>query len=76
MQNLKHFNMKKEIIEALKDKYVSEMSNAKVGMKIYLSHPVGVGEHPNIIEEIDKMFDTYCQAKDKLETLRAIEPEL
>lgn len=68
--------MKQDLIQALKDKYTAQMSDAKAKMKIYLNNSVGVGEHPDVTGELDKMVQDFCEAKDKLETIRKVENEL
>ena len=39
-------------------------------MKIYLEHSVGIGEHPQHIDEIDKLVDKIAQAEEKLKILQ------
>ena len=68
--------MKEDLFKALKDRYTAQMSEAKATMKVYIDRPVGVGEHPDILGELNKMVEKYCEAKDKLETVKKIESEL
>ena len=42
--------MKKQLINALKDKYRAEYSTAHASLNIYLTNPVGIGEHPQHLE--------------------------
>ena len=36
------------------------MSEAKAVLEIYFNNPVGIGEHPQIVEEIDKqLYEKY-----------------
>jgi hypothetical protein len=51
-------------------KYEAEMAEAEAELLIYLSNPVGIGEHPQHIEEMDKFVEKLANAKDKLETLQ------
>ena len=45
--------MREVIIEALKAKYFGVMKEAEANIEIYLESPVGIGEHPEIIDAID-----------------------
>ena len=40
-------------------------------LKVYFNKPVGIGEHPDLITEIDKYVDKLANATDKIEALRA-----
>ena len=44
------------ILQALEDKYNAQISEADATIKIYLEQPVGIGEHPQHLEEIDKLL--------------------
>ena len=37
---------------------------------VYMENPVGIGEHPQHLEEMDKFVEKLANAKDKLETLK------
>tara|TARA_R100000664_G_scaffold18492_1_gene27557 strand:- start:1282 stop:1488 length:207 start_codon:yes stop_codon:yes gene_type:complete len=58
------------IIKALEDKYNAEVSQAHATIEIYLSKSVGIGEHPQHIEEVDKLIDKIAQAEEKLGVLQ------
>ena len=45
------------------------MEAALATIDIYLANSVGIGEHPQHIQEIDKLLSNYCGAKEKLESL-------
>ena len=61
--------LRQAILQALEDKYNAQISEADATIKIYLDHSVGIGEHPQHIQEIDKLLSNYCGAKEKLESL-------
>ena len=48
--------MKKAILTALEDRYKAQISEADAILKIYLEKPVGIGEHPQHIDEADKLI--------------------
>ena len=58
------------IIQALEDKYNAQISEADATIKIYLERPVGIGEHPQHIEEIDKLLQKIVDAQEKLNELQ------
>jgi hypothetical protein len=55
--------------KALTKKYEAEIAEAEATLLIYFNNPVGIGEHPQHLEEMDKMVEKYANAKDKLESL-------
>ncbi len=58
-----------ELYNALSLKYEAAISDAKARIRIYFEHPVGIGEHPQHLEEIDKLLDIIAQAEDKKSAL-------
>ena len=65
--------LRQAILQALEDKYNAQISAADATIKIYLEKPVGIGEHPQHLEEVDKLLAKIADAKDKLEALEAFE---
>ena len=64
--------MSKQIVDALNAKYMASKLEAIANLQNYLSNSVGVGEHPNIVAECDKLIDAIGHADDKLNTLKTI----
>jgi len=62
--------MKNAILDALEDRYAAQISEADATIKIYLEHSVGIGEHPQHIDEIDKLFQKIVDAQEKLEAIK------
>ena len=54
----------------LQDKYKADISAAEATLKIYLENSVGIGEHPQHLEEIDKLINKIAEAEDKLKVLK------
>jgi len=67
--------MKRAILDALEAQYQADISHADATLKIYLESSVGIGEHPQHIEECNKLVDKIANAKEKLEVLKEFEPE-
>tara|TARA_R100001443_G_scaffold1238_3_gene4783 strand:- start:5672 stop:5872 length:201 start_codon:yes stop_codon:yes gene_type:complete len=63
--------MRLVILEALEKKYEAEIAAADATIKIYLDNSVGIGEHPQHLEEIDKLLQTIVDAQEKLRELQA-----
>ena len=58
--------MRNAIIQALEDKYEAEISAAHATINIYLTNSVGIGEHPQHLDEIDKQLDKIKEAEEKI----------
>ena len=63
--------LRQAILQALEDKYQAQISEANATIKIYLEKPVGIGEHPQHIEEIDKLLQKIVDAQEKIKELQA-----
>jgi hypothetical protein len=61
--------MKDAFMEALKKKYEADISVAKVTIEVYINKSVGIGEHPQFVDEIDKQLETIADAEDKLKMI-------
>jgi len=66
--------MRRAILDALRARYEAEIAEADATANIYLENSVGIGEHPQHIEEVDKQIDRIANAKEKLEVLDEFEP--
>ena len=49
--------MKKAILEALEKRYEAQIAEADATIKIYFENSVGIGEHPQHVDEIDKLIE-------------------
>ena len=70
MQILNMATIRSLILDALQKKYESDISKADATIKVYLENPVGIGEHPQNVDEVDKQISLICKAKEKLEELK------
>ena len=61
--------MKEAILTALEARYEAQIAEADATVKIYLENSVGIGEHPQHIDEIDKQFEKIAAAEEKLKVL-------
>ena len=67
--------MRSAILNALRAKYEAEIAEADATANIYLDNSVGIGEHPQHIEEVDKLIEKIANAKEKIDVLEEFEPE-
>jgi len=61
--------MKRSIVAALIQDCHAKIQLAKINVQVYLNYPVGVGDHPNIMETIQGQLDVISQNKDRLRVL-------
>ena len=64
--------MKAALLDALEARYEAQISESDATLKIYLENPVGIGEHPQHLDEIDKLLGTIAEAEDKLEVIENV----
>jgi hypothetical protein len=61
-----------EMLEALKKRFEAQIAESKVTLDIYLSNSVGIGEHPQHLDEIDKLLGKIAEAEDKLKVIENV----
>jgi hypothetical protein len=57
------------LYKALKDKAESNRSSAYATLEVYFNNPAGIGEHPQVVEEMMKQLEIMANAEDCLKTL-------
>ena len=62
--------MKAAILDALEARYDAQIAEADATIKIYLENSVGIGEHPQHIEEVDKLIQKIANAEENLKVLK------
>ena len=72
---LKGEKMRRAILDALRARYEAEIAEADATANIFLDNSVGIGEHPQHIEEVNKQIEKIANAKEKLDVLDEFEPE-
>ena len=60
------------LYRALEAKYEAQIAEAQATLAIYFESSVGIGEHPQHLEEMDKFIAQMAEVKDKLETLKYV----
>ena len=67
--------MRRAILDALRAKYEAEIAEADATANIYLENTVGIGEHPQHLDEVNKQIEKIANAKEKIDVLEEFEPE-
>ena len=62
--------LRRVIIEALEKRYEAHLAESDATLKIYLENSVGIGEHPQHVDECDKLIAKVAEAEEKLRVLR------
>ena len=57
------------ILQALKTKLLGQMNGHIANVEVMMTNPVGVGDHPTIIDTIDKELTALENANGKLNVL-------
>ena len=58
------------MIEALKAHAQGHIKKHKMNVEVYLNNPVGIGEHSDILESIEKELDVIAKYHDQLEVIK------
>ena len=65
--------MKQLAIDALRHRYEAQKKSATYTLTNYLENPTAIGEHPDLLKEMDKAIGSWEEANRKLEALDEIE---
>jgi hypothetical protein len=61
---------RKNMIEAIKDHAKGHIKKHTMNVEIYLKNAAGVGEHPDIMEAVEKELKIIAEYDDQLEVIR------
>ena len=61
--------MRNQILAALKSHAQGHIDKHLANIEVYLNNPVGVGEHPDIIEAIEQELKVVAEYQDQLDIL-------
>lgn len=64
--------MREQLLRAALAKFESEALTARANLEVYLTAPVGVGEHPNLVDEVAKQTAALCEAEENIRTLEGL----
>jgi hypothetical protein len=57
------------LLDALTKKLEGDVAIAKANIEVYLSHSVGIGEHPDIIGAIEGELEKLAAADEKIKAI-------
>ena len=57
------------MLEALKKRYEAQVAESVATINIYLKNPVGIGEHPQHLDEINKLLQVIVDAEEKIKVI-------
>ena len=58
--------LSEKLLDALRKRYEGQVAEGFATINIYLQNPVGIGEHPQHLDEIDKLLGQIKEAEEKL----------
>ena len=61
--------MRDKLHKALVSRYEAERDEALATLEVYYSNAAGIGEHPQIVEEMSKFVEKLANAEDCLDVL-------
>ena len=57
------------LFKALSKKYEAQIAESYATLIVYFDNSVGIGEHPQFIDEMDKQLDIMSTAEEKMQAL-------
>lgn len=64
--------MNQKIRDALIAKYKGDLAQAEANISVYLLHPVGIGEHPDIMGAVNEQVELAVHAQEKLDYVSSL----
>ena len=62
--------MRDQLIKALLAHAQGDIAKHKANVEIYLEHPVGIGEHSNIVEAIEEELNIIAKYEDQVQVIQ------
>jgi len=64
------------LLNALHQRLAGEIATARANIDIYMTSPVGIGEHPDIVGSIEALFGIIAEAQDKIDAIKQYERDI
>jgi len=58
-----------KMISALRAEAQGNIEKAKMNVEVYLSNPVGIGEHPDVLGAIQEQLDIIAHEEERIEVI-------
>ena len=68
--------LQQQVVQSLFCKYEAQKQEAKVEIMLYFENPVGVADHPNLIETLDGLIKKYNEADEMIKGLQNLVGEV
>jgi len=62
-------NLRKVLLDALRDEATGNIQKAKANVEVYLHHPVGIGEHPDVMAAIQDQLDIIAHEEERIQVI-------
>ena len=63
-------HMREKMLQALKAHATGHIKKHTMTVEVYLTNPVGIGEHPDVIDAVEKELDEIARYHDQLEVIK------
>ena len=57
------------MLKALKKRYEAQVAESLATLNIYLTNSVGIGEHPQHLDEMNKLLQVIVDAEEKIKVI-------
>ena len=71
-QEIQYATLQQNLINAIRSHFTAKRDRAMANLNNYLNNHVGVGEHPDVVEECVKLIQDLSDADDVLDTLEGL----
>jgi|TARA_B100000035_G_scaffold310261_1_gene317784 hypothetical protein len=62
-------SLRSEIISSLIKSADGEIQKARMNVEVYLHHPVGIGEHPDVVAAIQEQLDIIAHNEERIQVI-------
>ena len=62
-------HMREQLLSALKAHAQGEIAKHKANVSVFLEHPTGVGDHPDVLETVQGELDKIARYHDQIEVI-------
>ena len=63
-------HLREKMLQALKAHAMGHIKKHTMNVEVYLTNPVGIGEHPDVIDAVEKELDEIARYHDQLEVIK------
>tara|TARA_Y100000991_G_C21875766_1_gene307271 strand:+ start:193 stop:405 length:213 start_codon:yes stop_codon:yes gene_type:complete len=63
-------HLREKMLQALKAHAMGHIKKHTMNVEVYLTNPVGIGEHPDVVDAVEKELDEIARYHDQLEVIK------